>query len=243
VTRERPALRRRRAARGREIDRAARPVAELGKLRCRHGHVQAYACDDAAAAMRFGLELEQDSAELAAVEDEIVRPLERDVDAGRGSDRAAHGHADGERERRELGRRFGETPRRRETQPRTERRAPSTPAPAAARVLVFGDADVELTLRWSGTLEQQAIRRADLGAHLELRGARRDVSRQRRAHGLGDEQIERLREAVAQARNRRHDEPPLLELGAVFPDGRARHAEAARKLLAGVRLAVGERAQ
>ena len=57
---------------------------------------------------------------------------------------ASHDDADGERQRRELGRHAGELPADGQADAAAERHVPASTAPAAARGLKLRDADVEL---------------------------------------------------------------------------------------------------
>ena len=185
--------------RRRKIDGAARPVAERRQQRGRQRHVEPEARDDVRAAVRLGFELEQDAAELALVEDEIVRPLERDREAGHARQNAAHGDADGERQRGRLRRHAGELPADRQANAAAERRAPTPAAPPAARRLEFRDADVELADgRRRG--EQAPVRRIELRENLELRDPRSHVRLERRAQRIRVEQIEAARQAGSRRR-------------------------------------------
>ena len=165
------------------------------------------------------------------------------VEAGDALQHAAHGDADGERQRRELGRHAGELPADRQADAAAERRVPAPAAPAAARGLKLRDADVELA-DGRRRSQQMPVRRVELREHFELREPRRDVGLERRAQRFRVEQVEAARQAGNPTPGAASTvSPQSASLRDLLPDGRTGDAERARELLAGMRAAVGQGVQ
>src|SRR6185436_10073288 len=84
--------------------------------------------------------LDQDSAELALLPHQVVRPFQPDTVDAEAPQGAHRRHADRETESRERRRRLAELPAQRHADGAAERRDPAAAAPAASRTLDFGDA-------------------------------------------------------------------------------------------------------
>ena len=141
----------------------------------RHAHVDADADHHLRRAGGFAAHLDENSAELALLPDQVVRPLQTDAFDAQTPERAHGRDADRETQRGERRRRFDELPAHRHADAAAERRDPAAPAPAAARVLDLGDADVRRARRIGGVLGDVAIGRIHGEQHVERIQQRADL--------------------------------------------------------------------
>ena len=126
--------------------------------------------DDRQRGCAVAARLDEDAAELRAVDHEVVRPFERGARGAERAQRARRADAGDEREPGQLARRPVHEPRQREGDSRARGRMPAPPAAAATRGLSLGG---EQHIRPAGG-EQQVVRRGAALEHAHLDAGKRD---------------------------------------------------------------------
>ncbi len=186
-------------------------------------------------------QLDQDAAELAPLEKQVVRPLDLHAADAQPLERSCGAYRHGEAQAAQGARALRKAPQYRESKAAADAGHPEIPPPAASGALVLANQDGAVRGTRRSALGEQGIGRGAFIEHLEAK-LRGDFPQARR-EDIGFDQIGIFRKPKSATAHLQYLQVEIFEPAHEVQDAGAGNAQRLAKTLAGMKSPVGQNAK